>query len=217
MKPTLFIITGSNGAGKSTVGTTYLPLEIQKNYSVFDGDKLSLQKRRELAAIIKSYKEARKSADEWMYKQFDVEVKNAIGSRDHFAYEGHFRNSETLKTPRKFKKNGYEVSLIFMGLSDPHQSELRVIDRARQGGHNVPVYEIESNFYGNLVTLNKYHKLFDEVLVIDTSKSLQHQTLLHLRKFEVLFYAPLKDQPKWFIKFLPNLAKIIKTEENFKK
>lgn len=161
MKPTLFIITGSNGAGKSAIGTTYLPLEIQKNYSVFDGDKLSLQKRRELAVIIKSYKEAIKLADEWMYKQFEDQVKHAINSKDHFAYEGHFRNIDTLKTPRKFKKNGYQVCLIFMGLADPHQSELRVIDRAKQGGHNVPGYEIESNFYGNLVTLNRYHKLFD--------------------------------------------------------
>ena len=213
----MFIITGSNGAGKSTVGTTYLPVEIQKNYLVFDGDKLALQKRRELSATIKSFKEARKSADEWMYKQFDDQVKNAINSRDHFAYEGHFRNTDTLKTPRKFKKNRYEVSLIFMGLADPHQSELRVIDRAKQGGHNVPVYEIESNFYGNIVTLNKYHKLFDEVLVIDTSNSLQHNVLLHLRKFEVLFYTPLKEQPDWFIKFLPALAKIIRVKENSKK
>ncbi|HEY2720692.1 MAG TPA: zeta toxin family protein [Chitinophagaceae bacterium] len=38
--PVLFIITGSNGAGKSTVGYTYLPEEIQKEYIVFDGDKL---------------------------------------------------------------------------------------------------------------------------------------------------------------------------------
>jgi predicted ABC-type ATPase len=135
LKPTLFIITGSNGAGKSTVGTTYLPIEIQKNYLVFDGDKLALQKRRELSGIIKSYKEARKSADEWVYKQFGYQVKKAIDSRNHFAYEGHFRNPDTLKTPRRFKKNGYEVSLIFMGLADPHQSELRVIDRAKQGGH----------------------------------------------------------------------------------
>ncbi|MEO6869490.1 MAG: zeta toxin family protein [Ginsengibacter sp.] len=213
----MFILTGSNGAGKSTVGSTYLPIEIQKNYPVFDGDNLSLHKRRELSVIIKSYKEARKLADEWMYRQFDDQVKKAINSKDHFAYEGHFRDIDTLKTPRKFKKNGYDLSLIFMGLADPHQSELRVIDRAKQGGHNVPAYEIESNFYGNLVTLNKYYKLFDELLVIDTSKSMHHTVLIHLRKSEILFHAPLKDQPDWFIKFLPNLTKIIKAEENFKR
>lgn len=214
MPPVLFIITGSNGSGKSTVGETYLPSEIQKKYTVFDGDKLALQKRRELAATIKSFKEARRLADEWMYAQFDDQVKRAIQSKDNFAYEGHFRDTDTLKTPRKFKKRGYELSLIFMGLSDPHQSELRVIDRAKQGGHNVPLYEIESNFYGNLVTLNKYYKLFDEIIIIDTSKSLQHKVLLHLRNGEILFYTRIKDQPEWFIKFLPKLVKLIRTEEN---
>ncbi|MEO6329487.1 MAG: zeta toxin family protein [Ginsengibacter sp.] len=218
MKPVLFIITGSNGAGKSAVGSTYLPLEIQKNYIVFDGDKLALQKRKELfPAHIKSLKEARKSADEWMYKQFADQVKHAIKSSDHFAYEGHFRDKSTLQTPRKFKKRGYALSIIFMGLADPHQSELRVIDRAKQGGHFVPLYEIESNFYGNLIMLNKNYKLFDEIIIIDTSKSLQHKILLHLRNSEILFYTPLTNQPIWFTKFLANLAELIKEEENSKK
>ncbi len=217
MKPVLFIITGSNGAGKSTIGATYLPAGIQKAYTVFDGDKIALQKRRELSATIKSFKEARKLADEWMYQQFQEQVKNAIDSKDHFAYEGHFRDEDTLKTPRKFKKNGFELNIIFMGLSDPHQSELRVIDRARQGGHNVPLYEIESNFYGNLVTLNKHYKLFDEIVIIDTSKSLQHKVLLHIRKSEILSYSRIKNQPDWFIRFLPNLVKLIRVEENYNK
>lgn len=215
MKPVLFIITGSNGSGKSTVGATYLPLEIQNKYTVFDGDKLAMEKRRELAASVKSFKEARKMADEWLYGQFETQVNNAIKTEDYFAYEGHFRDTATLKTPRKFKKKGYELNLIFMGLSDPNQSELRVIDRARQGGHNVPLYEIESNFYGNLVTVNKYYRLFDEIIIIDTSKSLQHQILLHKRKSKILFYTTMKDQPEWFTKFLPNLARLVQMEENF--
>ena len=148
-----------------------------------------------------------------MYDLFDEEVKHAIKTKDNFAYEGHFRDPDTLETPRKFKKKGYDVSLIFMGLADPHQSELRVIDRAKLGGHNVPYYEIEANFYGNLSTLNKYYKLFDEIIIIDTSKSLQHKVLLHLRKGEILSYSRMKDQPEWFIKFLPNLGNLISAEE----
>jgi predicted ABC-type ATPase len=42
--PELYIITGSNGAGKSSVGPVYLPKYIQKNYTVFDGDKLFMHK-----------------------------------------------------------------------------------------------------------------------------------------------------------------------------
>lgn len=46
--PELYIITGSNGAGKSSIGFNYLPEFIQKNYPIFDGDKLFMQKQKEL-------------------------------------------------------------------------------------------------------------------------------------------------------------------------
>lgn len=214
--PALFIITGSNGAGKSTIGYTYLPEDIQKKYTVFDGDKLVLLKKRELSQTIKSFKEAGKLAEEWMYNQFLEQTKNAIKTADHFAYEGHFRDEATLKIPKKFKRKGYKVTLIFMGLSDPHQSELRVLDRATQGGHNVPLYEIQSNFYGNLVMLNKHYKLFNELLIIDTSKSFQHEVLLQMSNRKLLFYTEQKNLPMWFTEFLPNLTKIIKEEEKTK-
>ena len=215
--PGLFIITGSNGAGKSTIGYTYLPEDIQKKYSVFDGDKLVLVKKRELSQKIRSFKEAGKLAEEWMYSQFLEQTKTAIKNADHFAYEGHFRDEATLKIPKKFKKKGYRISLIFMGLSDPHQSELRVLDRATQGGHNVPLYEIQSNFYGNLVMLNKNYKLFDDLLIIDTSKSFRHEVLMQMSNRELSFYTEQKNLPAWFIEFLPKLTKIIQDEEKRQK
>ena len=213
MRPGLFIITGSNGAGKSTIGATYLPPKIQQDYTVFDGDKLMLQKRKELLKTIRSVKEAGKMADEWVFKSFTQQVKSAIGAKDHFAYEGHFRNRIAINTPRKFKRNGYVLNLIFMGLTDPELSELRVIDRARHGGHNVPIHHIRFNFYGNLAMLNENFKLFDDVLVIDTSKNLQHKILLHLIGKKISFYTPLKELPEWFTKFLPKLTELIKAEE----
>jgi len=47
--PSLYIITGSNGAGKSTVGPDYLPEEILRNNTVFDGDLLYTRKLNELS------------------------------------------------------------------------------------------------------------------------------------------------------------------------
>jgi predicted ABC-type ATPase len=214
--PGLFIITGPNGAGKSTVGYTYLPEKIQRNYTVFDGDKLSMQKRKELLSSIKSLKEARNMADEWVEEYFRKQVSTAIKSKDHFAYEGHFRDPSTLNIPKKFKKNGYSVSLIFMGLTDPDLSELRVLDRARHGGHFVPLYEIQSNFYGNLIMLNKNFRLFDELLIIDTSLSLEHKILLHIRNSKIISYTQSVHLPVWFIKFLPEVLKLIIAEETKK-
>jgi predicted ABC-type ATPase len=48
--PDLFIITGSNGAGKSTVGKEYLPIHIQEKYPIFDGDKLFYAKAAGIVA-----------------------------------------------------------------------------------------------------------------------------------------------------------------------
>ena len=50
--PELYIITGSNGAGKSTVGPDYLPQHIGQHNTVFDGDKLFMQKQKELQAVV---------------------------------------------------------------------------------------------------------------------------------------------------------------------
>lgn len=46
--PELHIITGSNGAGKSTIGPDYLPGYITKNLEIFNGDKLFQDKQKEL-------------------------------------------------------------------------------------------------------------------------------------------------------------------------
>lgn len=60
--PTLYLITGSNGAGKSTVGPDYLPENIRDNFVVFDGDKLYTSKVKELWPLqMKSLKEAKEN------------------------------------------------------------------------------------------------------------------------------------------------------------
>lgn len=61
-------------------------------------------KRKELLISIRSLKEAGRQANEWMFGYFMERVKQAIRTKDHFAYEGHFRDKKTLQTPRKFKK-----------------------------------------------------------------------------------------------------------------
>ena len=176
-----------------------------------------MKKRKEFLSVVKSLKEARNKADEWVEDYFRKLVNIAIKSKDHFAYEGHFRDPTTLNVPKRFKRNGYSLSLIFMGLTDPDLSELRVLDRAKHGGHYVPAYEIQSNFYGNLIMLNKNLNLFDEVLIIDSSLSLQHKILFHVRNSRIISYSQEANLPFWFTKFLPNVLKMVVAEETKKR
>lgn len=136
--PNLYIITGSNGAGKSTVGREYLPFAIQQNCEIFDGDKLFMEKQKELWRNgIKAHKEAKKIAFSFVEETFDDLMETAISLNTDFVYEGHFTNDATWDIPKRFKEHGYQIHLIFFGLANTSLSEFRVIDRAKQGGHYV--------------------------------------------------------------------------------
>lgn len=94
--PELHIITGSNGAGKSTVGYSYLPEHIRNFYTVFDGDKLFGQKRTSLLKDKNiTFKEARNLANEWLIDHFQSLIRQALKTKDHFAYE--------LQTPLSYR------------------------------------------------------------------------------------------------------------------
>ena len=211
--PGLYIITGSNGSGKSSVGKSYLPKRIQDKYEIFDGDKLFMQKRKQIYKIqTPSLKEAERLAKEWLYEEFENRVARAIKGKDHFVYEGHFPEKDNWVTPKRFKSAGYKINLLFLGLSDPAFSALRVMERAKTGGHNVPPYEIERNFYGNLQQLNKHYKLLDELQIVDTTTN--PKVLAIFKDGKVVSSLPVKELPEWFENFLPDLFQIAFIKRN---
>lgn len=207
--PDLHIITGSNGAGKSTVGPDYLPKHIKDNHVVFDGDLIFVRKRKELfPAQTKSVKYANKDAMDYVRDLFDEQTNEALMQRKDYVYEGHFINHETWSTPKKFREAGFTTHLIFLGLENPDKSEIRVAERVASGGHYVNRQTIEDNFYGNLEKLNLYHEIIDDLIVIDTS-FIDHKILFNSYKGEIIYSVSKAELPDWFISYLPSLAKLI--------
>lgn len=144
--PELYIVTDSNGAGKSSIGPEYLPTHIRQQGPIFDGDKLFVEKRKELWKTIKSNKECSKLAYAFVTETFDQLVETALSGNLDFAYEGHFTNEATWDIPRQFKVAGCSIHLIFLGLHDKTLSELRVVDRSKAGGHYVDPRTVSDNF-----------------------------------------------------------------------
>jgi len=103
--PVLIIITGSNGAGKSSIGPNYIPKKLRD--SIFDGDKLFMEKKSELWNNgLKSIKECRKLAFEIVVNTFEKLVNDAIHNNVDFVYKGHFTNEATWDVPKRFKEAG---------------------------------------------------------------------------------------------------------------
>ena len=207
--PSLYIITGSNGAGKSTIGPEYLPEDIRDNYTVFDGDLLFVNKQRELfPQITRSPKEAKKLAFEYVVNTFERLTADALSRNDTFVYEGHFTNNATWDTPKQFKQVGYTIHLLFFGLTDPDLSQLRVTNRVIEDGHFVDRVTIESNFKGNLEMLNVNFQFIDNLTIIDTSE-IQHVTLATINSGIVSSAVPAAMLPNWFIDYMPTIASLI--------
>lgn len=205
--PELYIITGSNGAGKSSIGFRYIPDEFHNH--IFDGDKLFLEKKKELWEIgPKIEKEVRKNAGAFVSQKFEQLVSESLLKKTSFAYEGHFTNEATWAIPMKFKQAGYTVNIVFLGLNDTKLSESRVKDRTAFGGHFVDQRTIENNFFGNLEKLNIHFSIADNLVIIDTSET-EHIFLANFRNGIKISSIPFSDLPSWFVKYLPDLAYII--------
>ena len=208
--PSLYIITGSNGAGKSTVGARYLPEHIRNNYTIFDGDLLFVKKQRELFRLVThSPKEARKLAFQHVVDALlGSFTKTPSSTGKLLLYEGHFTNDAIWDTPRRFKAAGYDIHLLFLGLTDPDLSQFRVTGRVAKGGHFVDRLTIEDNFKGNLEMLNLNFRFIDHLTIIDTSE-IHHITLATLNSGVVTSAVPAAMLPDWFRVYLVEIAKMI--------
>lgn len=204
--PELFVITGANGAGKSTVGPIYFPRHLQ---DVFDGDKLYLGKRSELwKSGLRVQRELTKKASEFVENTFNSLVDDALSQSKDFAYEGHFSKDESWDVLYRFKESGYTLHLIFFGLDNVDISLDRVLIRAKEGGHHVDPLTLHDNYFGNLRQVNQRYNLFDSLKIIDTSE-LKHRDILFVLGGKTVESAYFDDLPKWFVEYMPDIAKLV--------
>ena len=141
-KPRLYIIAGSNGAGKTTFAAQFLPRYagtidfinadlIAKGLSPFDVERaataagrIALGRFEELAASNRSFA-----------------IETTLSGR---AYAPRLRD---------LKARDYELHLFFLWIPDPALAIRRIRQRVRLGGHNVPPAASDAAMAGRCGTL----------------------------------------------------------------
>ncbi len=161
--PSLFIIAGCNGAGKTTASFTILP-ELLKVKEFVNADEIARGLspfQPETVAI---------EAGKIMLRRID----ELIASRQDFAFETTLSTRSFVNLCHEAQFVGYSVNLIFFWLDSFELALERVKQRVSEGGHNIPPEIIKRRYSSGLRNLvNLYQNEVDYWLLIDNSRTEQ--------------------------------------------
>ena len=140
--PTIYLIAGCNGAGKTTFAREFLPIEV-KCLRFFNADEIA----RGLSPLDPGAGAVQ--AGRLLLRQIEASLRR----RETFALESTLSGKTYLHLFRRARRLGYEIELHYLWLSSPAQAIARVRQRVRMGGHNVPETDIRRRFERSLVHL----------------------------------------------------------------
>jgi predicted ABC-type ATPase len=197
--PTLLIIAGCNGSGKSSFSKALSP----ENTSPYDYDLVFLDKYNSLIDSELRDRMAHNLSSE----NLRTSIENAIANRESFCYETNF-NSTPLYWPTIFKQENYRLELAFFCLDSIDKAKERVRIRVENGGHFVPDAEIEERYRLGYKHLNENWKFFDSIHLFETSQyDHQPKHILTIEQKELII---LEEFPEYLNKLIPDIADRVK-------
>ena len=127
MSKNLYIISGCNGAGKTTASYTVLPDildcrefvnadEIARGLSPFNPESVSIEAGRLMLQRI----------EDLLAKDKTFSIETTLATKSY------------INLVRRAQAKGYTVRLLFFWLNSPELALLRIAERVAKGGHNIP-------------------------------------------------------------------------------
>lgn len=159
MKKNLYIISGCNGAGKTTASFTILPDildckefinadEIARGLSPFQPEKVGIEAGRIMLN----------------------RIQELIYQGKTFAFETTLATKSYKNTILQAKSMGYTVTLLFFSLDSIELAIHRVKTRVQEGGHNIPTDVIARRYLNGLKNLFEiYSEIVDNLTIFNNS------------------------------------------------
>jgi predicted ABC-type ATPase len=186
MNKNLYIISGCNGAEKTTASFTILPEilnckefvnadEIAKGLSPFQPESVGFEAGRIMLN----------------------RINELLDKNVSFAFETTLATKSYKSKIVEAKKNGYKVKLLFFWLQNVNLACERVKIRVSEGGHNIPTEIIKRRYTRGIINLfDIYLPIVDDVMIFDNSIGLNEiiaqklidseLTIINLEKFNLL-------------------------------
>jgi len=132
--PTIYIIAGCNGAGKTTFANEFLPSIGVTCFLNTDEIARGLSQLRPEGVGFKAG------------KLLLSEVCGLIDRQETFALESRLSGRTHVKIFEKAKRRGYRIKLHFVWIPDVREAIRRARQRVIEGGHDVPADDIRRRF-----------------------------------------------------------------------
>lgn len=127
MSKNLYIISGCNGAGKTTASYTVLPEvldckefvnadEIARGLSPFNPESVAIEAGRLMLQ----------------------RIEDLLSKEESFSIETTLATKSYINLVRRAQEKGYTVRLLFFWLNSPELALQRIAERVAKGGHNIP-------------------------------------------------------------------------------
>jgi len=183
--PTLYVLGGANGVGKTTWYQTGIEnIEVNPKIPFINVDTIVL---RELGG----YNPENIAKGEQLAKE---RMRRLIQDREDFMIESNLSKSSDYDWIAAMRKNGYETVLFFLGTKDVELNKARVQARVREGGHDIAEPIIEHRYRMGISYLKANVLLFSEATLFDVSTD-EPRKAAQLQKGRIIYREP--DCPEW--------------------
>jgi len=192
----IYVLAGTNGAGKSSVAGAML---LRRGAEYFDPDQAATQIRSANSAI--TNEEANSAA----WRQGRRLLERAIAERLNFAFETTLGGHTIAALLESALLVGVEVRIWYAGLSSPELHIARVRSRVARGGHDIPDAKIRERFDSSRLNLIQLLPKLTELRVYDNSQEAdpyagvapEPRLILHLVRAKIVSSCELTNTPQW--------------------
>lgn len=179
------IIAGVNGTGKSSLR------------GVLEGQNVLLGHIIDADAIAKENGFDNIKAGKKAIEEIDYCLENNISFTQETTLAGH----RTVRTIKQARKQGYYITMYYVGLNSIDESLQRIANRVRKGGHNIPSVDVKRRFEKRISSLGKVIPLCDEIIFYDNENGFVKVAEIKNNKFQYTNGY----KPDWLVKYKQNL------------
>ena len=161
--PWLWIVAGPNGAGKTTFAQAgIIEAVVGRAPLRLDPDA----RATELLVADPNLPEPSLRAAE----QIDADVAACIERGEDVLVETVLSSPKFIDDVERARALGFQIGMIYVGLSTPDDAVRRVALRAARGGHNVSPTDVARRYERSAAMLSQFVPLLDALYVFDNSE-----------------------------------------------